>query len=311
MTSRKYATAGLAILCAAGLAATVPSCSEALATSLSGNTWHRAGGVYDESTGLFQNTARDIIGVFDNAQAVGWPGKTFTDTFDYGDNLGFGCIQSDWTVCSGTDTEVNIVDFADGYQLGVGIIGTQSILPGINMDAASLDISGDQTANDGVELFGGNLYGMRGKPFIAGSDPAFGMCATLTLADASGTDDLAIGWRENEVFQKAVDSYTDRASIGIVTNANPAAIQLETQVGGAGATTTDTTDTWADGATKKLCVLVSAARVVTYTINGVAPSTTAAFTFSASLPVIPFVSMLQHGDFTEEADLTLLEVFYQ
>jgi len=294
---------------ATGIVVFLVSAGLALATQVDADSWLRAGSKSQEATGLYQTTSRDALALLNNAQPVGWPGKTLRDTFDYGDADGFGCIQTDWTACSATGGEVNIISFADGYQLGEGVAGTQTA--GIDMDAASLDISGDQTDNDGLELFGGNVYGLQGKPFITNSDPAFGFCATLTIADASGTDDLAIGWRENEVYQTAVDSYTDRASIGIVSNANPAAIQIETESAAGGTTTTDTTDTWADGATKALCVYVSAAGAVAYTINGVAPSTTAAFSFTDSLPVVPFISITQHGDLTEEVDLTLWEVFYQ
>ena len=47
---------------------------------------------------------------------------------------------------------------------------------------------------------------------------------------------------------------------------------------------------------KQVLELVSAAGVVTYTIDGVAPTVTAAYTFTAALGVIPFVRFLHAAD---------------
>jgi hypothetical protein len=72
-------------------------------------------------------------------------------------------------------------------------------------------------------------------------------------------------------------------------------IVLCTELNSGGQTLTNTTDAWGgDGATKTLKVLVSAAGVVTYTINGAAPSVTAAFTFDNGDVVAPFIR-IEHG----------------
>ena len=62
---------------------------------------------------------------------------------------------------------------------------------------------------------------------------------------------------------------------------------IETVLNTGATTSTDTTNNWADAATHTLKVLVSAAGVVTYQIDGAAPTTTAAFTFDNAEVVTP------------------------
>jgi hypothetical protein len=93
---------------------------------------------------------------------------------------------------------------------------------------------------------------------------------------------------------------------GVQTCALPISI-----VGGAGTVTTDTTGTWADAATKTLEIKVSSAGVVTYLVNGVAPATVAAYTFTAAAVVIPFFYFLNHTDLAGAVNLIAWEVGYQ
>jgi hypothetical protein len=133
----------------------------------------------------------------------------------------------------------------------------------------------------------------------------------FAIEDVSGTDDFHFGFRRAETATAVFDDYSDTAGLAIVTSANPALIQIETIDDKAATTTTSTTDTLADATTTTWCVLVSSAGAVTYTIDGVAPSTTAAFTFDDGDPVIPFVHYLQAADLTGEIDLFEWEVNYQ
>lgn len=174
-----------------------------------------------------------------------------------------------------------------GFPLGAG----QTLLPAIV--AAGLDIGADQTDDEGFEIVS-HAFGANGRPFIIGNSPAFYMKVTLTVADVSGTDDLHVGFRRLEAVNGTFDNYLDLASIGIVGTSG--AIQLETINDNAATTTTDTTDTWADGATKVLGVYVSATGAVTYTINGAAPTATAAFSFDDGDPVVPFIHFLHATD---------------
>ena len=62
---------------------------------------------------------------------------------------------------------------------------------------------------------------------------------------------------------------------------------IATNLNGGGAAYTNTTDGWADGETHTLRVNVSAAGVVTFLIDGVAPTSTAAFTFDTGDVILP------------------------
>ena len=212
------------------------------------------------------------------------------------------------TTFEADDGAVSLLRFGRGVVLAYHAIIGQEIAP--DMDASSLDIGGDQTDDDGLELAGG-IFGASGRPMIVGDDPAFKFCVTIAIEDADGTDDLRIGWRTADNFQAAFDNYLNAATIGYgADEGTTAAIEIETIDDNAATTTTDTTQSNSTSATD-LCVLVSDAGAVTYTVDGAAPTVTAAFTFDDGDAVIPFVYMLQQTQLTGEVDLTLWEVTYQ
>jgi hypothetical protein len=202
------------------------------------------------------------------------------------------------------------MNFGSGVSLMAYSIGgstASSNMP--DMDAASLDIAGDQANDEGIEIFGG-MYGASGRPFIVGDDPAFEFCATTAMADADGSDDFHVGFRGVEAPNDVFDDYTDVASIGYVADeGTTAAITIETIVSGAGTVTTDTTMSNSTSAIE-LCVFVGDTGVVTYTVDGEAPTTTASLTLADGLAVVPFVHLLQQAATTEEVDMTLWRVRY-
>lgn len=186
------------------------------------------------------------------------------------------------------------------------ILGTQTITAPV-VSASGLNVGAmDQTADDGLELNHGILSTQR-TAFIIGTDPAFFFRLRYSIADVTGTDDCAMGFRKVEANQANVDDYADMAALNVISGN----ITIETIVGGAATTTTDTTDNWADTATHELCVYVSAAGVVTYTIDGSAPTVTAAFTFTNALTVMPFFYFLQDADIAGAVPLMEWECGYQ
>lgn len=185
------------------------------------------------------------------------------------------------------------------------VLGTQTIVAP-TITASGLDMgSMDQTANDGLELNHGILSSQI-PSFIVGTDAAFFLRARFSIADVSGTDDCAIGFRKVEANQANVDDYADMAVLNVISGN----INIETIVGGAATTTTDTTDNWADGETHELEVRVSAAGVVTYLIDGAAPTTTAAYTFTDALNVMPFFYFLEDTDIAGAVPLMVWECGY-
>lgn len=236
----------------------------------------------------------------------------YEDFSEYGDGDDW-CMQADWSGCSTTDTETNLVGFPSGNKIAVMNILTNDT--GVDMDAGSLDISGEQTDDDGLELAWGT-HGATGAPFTVGTDPAFYACATFVIADASGVDDFHFGFRvvhdgdTDYGFNKVYDDYHDVAAIGILGNNNPGKIYITTAAADGGMTETDTSSTWVDGAEHRLCTYVSGAGVATYTFDNLEPPTTASYTFTDAESLVSFIHLVQHGDLTEELDLLEWEVGY-
>lgn len=192
----------------------------------------------------------------------------------------------------GTDTATNIMICQEGEIMEVTNIGTQTIIAP-RMAAAGLLTSLDLTDNEGAEYNWGVLANSKHQ-YTIGTDPAFYLEWRFTLADVTGCDPVGIGFRKTEANDPALANYTDFAWIGVSETDNSATISLKTRLNSGAVTTTDTTDGWADGETHTLKILVSAAGVVTYEIDGAAPTATAAFTFDDTDVVMPFFYGL-HG----------------
>ena len=180
------------------------------------------------------------------------------------------------------------------------VLGTQTIL-GPTMGTYGMNIVQDEVEDDGVEYAMGITSHAKGV-FTVGTDEAFYAKMRFYIDDVSGTDDCAFGFRKMEAFQANVDDYDEMAVLNVISGD----ITIETILNGGGTSTTDSTDDWADAATHTLEIYVSAAGVVTYKIDGVAPSTIAAFTFDDGEVVIPFFYQLQAAD-PECANLELIE----
>ena len=206
---------------------------------------------------------------------------------------------------TGAEGDENVLMFANGDSLYHHVLGTQTLITP-NIVAAGLDIAQDLTNDDGMELCGTPSTGT-GIEFTVGTDAAFYFACSITITDVSGTDDFAIGFRKVEAFNATLDNYDEMAAFNIISGD----IKTETILNGTATVTTDTTDNWADAASKTLKVLVSAAGVVTYQIDGSAPTTTAAFTFDDAEVVTPFVHLLHDSDVAEATIITAWDVGYQ
>lgn len=214
----------------------------------------------------------------------------YTEAFGYGAAKGLAILEVDGTAYSATAAALNILHLGGGNRLGMLAIVAQTIPPA--MVATGLDIQCDQVDNDGLEIIGGVL-GLSGRPFVIGLDAAFYLSVTFSVALANGTDEFHLGFRRAETLNATWDDYLDAVGLGCNTAASPMAIKIETILNNAGTTTTDTTDTLADTVSVTFRINVSAAGVVTYLIDGVAPTATAAFTFDDGDPVIPYLHYLQ------------------
>ena len=116
----------------------------------------------------------------------------------------------------------------------------------------------------------------------------------MKIVDVSDFDVACVGFRKQAAYTAAIQAdgelitdYTDIACL----NVNLGNIDTNTRINSATGTATDTSDNWADDATKTLSVLVSAAGVVTFQIDGAAPTTnTNTLTFDDGDVVIPFMA---------------------
>ena len=100
-----------------------------------------------------------------------------------------------------------------------------------------------------------------------------------SIADVSGADECAFGFRKVEAFQANIDDYDEMACL----NAISGDIKSETILNNGTTTATDLTapssGDWADGAVHTVKVMVSAAGAVTYELDGTAPTGAVAFSF--------------------------------
>jgi hypothetical protein len=282
------------------------------ATALAGKTqvnpsqYVKAGGYYGRSDGIYQETNSKGLVAINNGTSGAVIGPSYRETFAYGANKGMS--QLAWgtglTSAGATTTVPVIMTFASGVRLMWAAVVTETLFP--ITSTTGLNIVGDLATSDGLEVFGGVLGGS-GRPFVVGTDPAFYFCSTVAQNDVSGQTILRVGFRLVEAMNAVFANYTTYATIG----PDAGTINISTELAGAGIVTTDTTQTAADASSHKYCVKVSSAGVVTYTIDGAAPTVTAAVTLTSGISVIPFVHFVESSDYaTDTINLTLWEVGY-
>jgi len=269
------------------------------------------------SDGIGQRVVGHSPYAIENGTSAGPIGKGMYDTFAYGDGKGIFCEDQSGlgTPAGNTVLVPYICTFGSGMKLIVEPLVTQDLM--IDMDATSLDVAADQTDNDGLAIIAGGVGGSSGKPFVIGDDPAFYFCVTQTVADASGIDNNIVGFMEvqtGEVWNADFEARNSYAGIGCLGTAasglTTCAITIKDEDDGDTVTTTDTTDTATEAVAYKYCTHVSAAGVATYTVNGAAPTTVAAYTFDDGVSVVPYYQYLHTNDVAGEIALTTWEVGY-
>lgn len=213
--------------------------------------------------------------------------------------------ENDGTVASGATGATNILVLGRNvFTYHIKGAGQTLIVPTIAADG--LLVSHDLTVDEGAEYTNG-ITSRCPVAFTVGTDGAFFFKCRLKIADVSGTDDCAVGFRKAEAFQAAIDNYDEMAALNVISGN----ITIETILNNAATTSTDTTDDWTDGQTKTLEVYVSAAGVVTYKIDNAAPTATAAFSFDAGEVVVPFFYFLHDATSPGAIHLVSWEVGFQ
>ena len=194
---------------------------------------------------------------------------------------------------AGSDNNVNQWLFASGAQLECSCTAASSDIVPVKEAGVGLVIPNDDAGNEGVEILVSDSLNSTGPCYTIGTDAAFRVDMKVKIKDVSDYDVACVGFRKQEAYTAALEAdgelitdYTDIAGL----NVNLGNIDTFTRLNSATGTATDTTDDWADGATKTLSVLVSAAGVVTFQIDGAAPTVnTNTLTFDSGDVVIPFI----------------------
>jgi len=216
-------------------------------------------------------------------------GTQLTTKFDLGAQVSLD-PQSDGSIFSGATGEINQWGFRCGNTLAVHAIGTQTLLaPALN--AAGLDVSGDQNNNDGWAMRGrsvASLGALNKDYFTVGTSPAFFFKVKFSIADVSGFDDLRCGFAKVEAHNADPDALDELATMAVMAGD----IKTQTIINGATTVATDLTapssGDWADGATHTFKIMVSAAGVVTYELDDTAPTGAVAYTFDNGEVVTPY-----------------------
>ncbi len=192
---------------------------------------------------------------------------------------------------SGTAAALNRAFFPGSFPLvaSYSALGAGQTLLGPLLDTTGegLDISQDQTDDEGCQYtFGANnSYGP--YAWTVGTHNGF-IRIKMKIADVSGTDDLCVGLRKVEAIQANVDDYDEAAFLNVILGD----IKTETILNNATTVTTDTTQDWADAATKTLEVQLIG-RQVRFLVDDIAVSNVPAFNFDSAEVVVPFFYFLQ------------------
>jgi len=188
---------------------------------------------------------------------------------------------------TGVAADTNRAYWRGGYSTYV-VKGTQALLgPLMDTTGKGVDLSQDQTDNDGVEHVWGALNTNGPTTFTVGTDNCY-VRMKFRIADVTGTDDCFVGFRKNEASQANLDDYDEMAGLNVILGD----IKVETILNGLATTTTDTTLDWADDATKTLEVQVRGT-AVSYLVDGAGVSGVSAFAFDSGEVIVPFFFFLQ------------------
>jgi len=211
---------------------------------------------------------------------------------------------------TGSTGDRNIMYCQDGVTMEQFIIGAGQTIIAPRLDDTGLLIGLDVATSEGAEYNFG-IQTTSKHVYTIGTSADFFFEAEFTVATVAGAEPLAIGFRKVEANNGTWTAYADYATIGIVTSENAGTITISDEQTGGGTTYTNTTDAWTDGQKHTLRVNVTTAGVVTYLIDGVAPSATAAYTFTNALAVMPFIHWVQAAGTTSALHIHSLKCGFQ
>ncbi len=189
------------------------------------------------------------------------------------------------------------------------IVGNTNIGPKIDSTAFGWNLAANAVSTNGVEYNTGTTA-LNNFSFVidtsGNTTNAFFLRGQFKIATVAGCT-LSMGFRKLSANNATLANYTDFASIANVAGD----ISIQTQIATGGVVTTDTTQNATNATMVQLEVDVSATGVVTYKINGQAPTVTAAYQFANGLTVIPFIRVIQNATTTAYAACNYWECGFQ
>ncbi len=232
----------------------------------------------------------------------------FDVTFDEGASKGVALYTPLSAAYSTTADAVNILSYGSAltykFHFVTNTTATGTITPagtatGLNLNGGSPGNSDEWTLTTGM---GDAVGGM----IIPGTTPAWKACATLNPTDVSEVAGLwllvtSVGAHVD--LSSADPNYTSYAGIGI----EQTDIVVSDNTTGA----TDTTNDATDATELALCILGTSASVITYTINGAAPTVTDAHTLADGVPHVIRIQGLNHTGTEAPMNLVRLRVELQ
>lgn len=211
-------------------------------------------------------------------------------------------------VATGSSGDINLLSFKEGIIMEQFIMGTQTIIKPV-MDETGLLCSLDLASTEGAEYNFGAARALSEYAFTIGTSAAFFFEVKLTLADVSAGDPYFIGFRKVQANNITFSSYTDYYALGMNEATSETNIILSSEKNGTGQTLQNSDDAWpgGDAGSATLKVFVSAAGVVTATIDGSAPTTPLAFTFDNADVVCPCIHLF-HSTITIPGAIHLVDM---
>lgn len=202
---------------------------------------------------------------------------------------------------TGTTGDTNLMK-TEQYAWEYHIKGAGQTIVAPVWSSAGLDIGLDQADDEGMELTMGITSRCK-RAFTIGTDEPFFAEASFSIADVSGTDDCAFGFRKAAAYAANIDDYTDMAALNVISGT----VTIETILNNAATTSTSTGVTTTDGATVTLRVEVDKNGRCRWFVNGT-ESTAASFTFDSGDVVVPFLFFLNSADLAGAVNLKTWKV---
>ena len=262
------------------------------------------GPYYGRTDGVLIDTTSKGLVVINDGTLGGMLGKSYYEDFTkWATTTAISVFtQAGLATASTTAGTWNMISMGDGLKLAQTAIISSSAAS--TLTTSGLEVYAGGTNTYGLETIGG-FMGATGHPFVVGTDPAFGFCAKLSHTTVADITSAYAGFRKVTPFSATLQSEVQYAAVG-----HKGATSYTTSSLTSSETETSGTDTVADATTYEFCTLVSSAGVVTFTINGAAPTVTQAVTLTTGVEVIPFVRVIQAGSNTHSY-LKSWKVFYQ